>query len=80
MEALFNKRFNGDEFRYDYWMENLVEFVLTDSIPEEYAGVCLEDEWTESLAVELYDNIDKLPTNKYIEIIKDCLYQWTTKH
>jgi proteasome lid subunit RPN8/RPN11 len=80
MEALFNKRFNGDEFRYNYWMENLVEFVLTDSLPEEYADVCLEDEWTESLAIELYDNIDKLPTNKYIEIIKDCLYQWTTKH
>lgn len=72
MTSVFDKRFE-DFAVYKLWVETLVEFILFNFVPDKYAN---DDEYTFTLAHELYSAIEKLPSNKYIEEILKVLLIW----
>lgn len=74
MVPLFDKRFGGDLPLYSMWISVLTEFIVSNFIPEEYSG--LEDEYASELCSAIYLALEKLPKNKYIEVIKEELALW----
>lgn len=74
MVKLFDKRFS-DVGIYKLWAETMVEFVLTTAIPDADSAY-FEEEYIRTLSNAVYSSIDDLPTNKYIEILKETLKLW----
>lgn len=74
MEKLFDKRFNNDIRLFDLWAEIIVEFVLTNFIPDEFTG--FEEEYISELSQEIYVAMDNLPQNKYIKSLQTSLLIW----
>lgn len=74
MVNLFNKRFDNDIKKFELWAETFTEFVVTNFIPEEYKNY--EDEYVSELCANVFNTLDKLPQNKYIDIIKNALLTW----
>ena len=74
MTKLFDKRFKEDMNIFHFWAETMVEFVVTNFIPEEFAS--LEDDYISELCQAVYRTLDKLPQNKYIKSIQDALILW----
>lgn len=74
MVKLFDKRFENDLTLFGLWAELMVEFVVTNFVPGEYAK--LEDEYISELCQAVYMTLDKLPKNKYIKAIQDALFLW----
>ena len=52
----------------------MVEFVVTNFVPEKYAA--FEDNYITELCEEVYKTLDKLPSNKYIKSIQNALAVW----
>lgn len=73
MIPLFDKRFK-DMNSFNSYIEMFVEFILCDAIPEEYAKT--EVEYAAELSKAMYLTLDKLPSNKYIDAIKEILEIW----
>lgn len=74
MIKLFDKRFKEDMNIFHFWAETMVEFVVTNFIPEEFAS--FEDDYISELCQAVYRTLDKLPQNKYIKSIQDALVLW----
>ena len=74
MTKLFDKRFKNDMILFSIWAETMVEFVVTNFVPDEFAS--LEDEYISELCQAVYMTLDKLPQNKYIKSIQDALVVW----
>lgn len=74
MTKLFDKRFKNDMVLFGLWAETMVEFVVTNFVPDEF--VSFEDEYISELCQAVYMTLDKLPQNKYIESIQDALVVW----
>lgn len=74
MTKLFDKRFENDMVLFGLWAETMVEFVVTNFVPDEF--VSFEDEYISELCQAVYMTLDKLPQNKYIESIQDALVVW----
>lgn len=74
MVKLFDKRFEKDMMLFGLWAETMVEFVVTNFVPDEFAS--FEDEYISELCQAVYITLDKLPQNKYIESIQDALVLW----
>lgn len=74
MTKLFDKRFKNDMILFSLWAETMVEFVVTNFVPDEFAS--LEDEYISELCQAVYMTLDKLPQNKYIKSIQDALVVW----
>ena len=74
MTKLFDKRFENDMVLFGLWAETMVEFVVTNFVPDEFAS--FEDEYISELCQAVYMTLDKLPQNKYIESIQDALVVW----
>ena len=74
MTKLFDKRFKNDMILFGLWAETMVEFVVTNFVPDEFAS--LEDEYISELCQAVYMTLDKLPQNKYIKSIQDALVVW----
>lgn len=74
MVKLFDKRFENDMSLFGLWAETMVEFIVTNFVPDEYAR--FEDEYITELCKNVYMTLDKLPKNKYIESIQDTLLLW----
>lgn len=74
MTKLFDKRFENDMVLFGLWAETMVEFVVTNFVPDEFAP--FEDEYISELCQAVYMTLDKLPQNKYIESIQDALVVW----
>lgn len=74
MVKLFDKRFEKDMSLFGLWAETMVEFVVTNFVPDEFAS--FEDEYISELCRAVYITLDKLPKNKYIESIQDTLVLW----
>ena len=73
MVDIFDKRFKTTKL-YGDWIETLIEFILCSNVPEEYSKC--EDLYSTKLSNAIYMEINKLPENKYINIIKDTLVLW----
>ena len=73
MTKLFDKRFGNDSL-FGLWAETMVEFVVTNFVPDEFAP--FEDEYISELCQAIYMTLDKLPMNKYIKLIQDALVVW----
>lgn len=74
MTKLFDKRFEKDMSLFGLWAETMVEFVVTNFIPDEFAP--FEDEYISELCQAVYMTLYKLPENKYIKSIQDALIVW----
>lgn len=74
MEKLFDKRFNNDIKLFDLWSELMVEFVLTNFIPDEFTR--FEEEYISELSQDIYMAMDNLPQNKYIKSLQSSLLIW----
>lgn len=74
MTKLFDKRFENDMSLFGLWAETMVEFVVTNFVPDEFAP--FEDEYISELCQAVYMTLDKLPQNKYIKSIQDALVVW----
>lgn len=74
MTKLFDKRFKEDMNIFHFWAETMVEFVVTNFIPDEFTS--FEDEYISELCQAVYRTLDKLPQNKYIKSIQDALVLW----
>lgn len=74
MTKLFDKRFGNDRGLFELWAETMVEFVVTNFVPDEFAP--FEDEYISELCQAVYMTLDKLPMNKYIKSIQDALVVW----
>lgn len=74
MTKLFDKRFKEDMNIFHFWAETMVEFVVTNFIPEEFTS--FEDDYISELCQAVYRTLDKLPQNKYIKSIQDALVLW----
>lgn len=74
MTKLFDKRFEKDMSLFSLWAETMVEFVVTNFVPDEFAP--FEDEYISELCQAVYMTLDKLPMNKYIKSIQDALVVW----
>lgn len=74
MTKLFDKRFEKDMSLFGLWAETMVEFVVTNFVPDEFAP--FEDEYISELCQAIYMTLDKLPMNKYIKLIQDALVVW----
>lgn len=74
MTKLFDKRFGNDMSLFGLWAETMVEFVVTNFVPDEFAQ--FEDEYISELCQAVYMTLDKLPMNKYIKSIQDALVVW----
>lgn len=74
MVKLFDKRFENDMSLFGLWAETMVEFVVTNFVPDEFAP--FEDEYIPELCQAVYMTLDKLPQNKYIKSIQDALVVW----
>lgn len=74
MTKLFDKRFGNDMSLFGLWAETMVEFVVTNFVPDEFAP--FEDEYISELCQAVYMTLDKLPQNKYIKSIQDALVVW----
>lgn len=74
MEKLFDKRFDNNIQLFDLWAEIMVEFVLTNFIPDRYAR--FEEEYISELSQEIYMAMDNLPQNKYIKSLQSSLLIW----
>lgn len=74
MTKLFDKRFGNDMSLFGLWAETMVEFVVTNFVPDEF--VPFEDEYISELCQAVYMTLDKLPMNKYIKSIQDALVVW----
>lgn len=74
MTKLFDKRFGNDMSLFGLWAETMVEFVVTNFVPDEFAP--FEDEYISELCQAVYMTLDKLPMNKYIKSIQDALVVW----
>lgn len=74
MVKLFDKRFEKDMSLFGLWAETMVEFVITNFVPDEFAP--FEDEYISELCQAVYMTLEKLPQNKYIKSIQDALVVW----
>ncbi len=74
MTKLFDKRFEGDMNLFRLWAETMVEFVVTNFIPDEFAS--FEDDYISELCQAVYRTLDKLSQNKYIKSIQSALVLW----
>ena len=74
MVKLFDKRFEQDMSLFGLWAETMVEFVITNFVPDEFAP--FEDEYISELCQAVYMTLEKLPQNKYIKSIQDALVVW----
>lgn len=74
MVKLFDKRFENDMSLFGLWAETMVEFVVTNFVPDEFAP--FEDEYISELCQAVYMTLEKLPQNKYIKSIQDALVVW----
>lgn len=74
MEKLFDKRFNNDIKLFDLWSELMVEFVLTNFIPDEFTR--FEEEYISELSQDIYKVMNSLPQNKYIKSLQNTLLIW----
>lgn len=74
MVKLFDKRFEKDMCLFGLWAETMVEFVITNFVPDEFAP--FEDEYISELCQAVYMTLEKLPQNKYIKSIQDALVLW----
>lgn len=74
MSKLFDKRFEGDMNLFHLWAETMVEFVVTNFIPDEFAS--FEDDYISELCQAVYRTLGKLPQNKYIKSIQSALVLW----
>lgn len=74
MTKLFDERFEKDMSLFGLWAETMVEFVVTNFVPDEFAP--FEDEYISELCQAVYMTLDKLPQNKYIKSIQDALVVW----
>lgn len=74
MVKLFDKRFENDMSLFELWAETMVEFVVTNFVPDEFAP--FEDEYISELCQAVYMTLEKLPQNKYIKSIQDALVVW----
>ena len=78
MPKLFGERFGVDEYgfeSYESWAEIHCEFLLSDKEPD-VRGAHEEEAWFSAFALELYTELDALPKNRYIEILKGITEQW----
>ena len=74
MVKLFDKRFEKDMCLFGLWAETMVEFVVTNFVPDEFAP--FEEEYISELCQAVYMTLEKLPQNKYIKSIQDALVLW----
>lgn len=74
MDSLFDKRFDKDMTIFNLWAETFAEFILVNFIPVEY--YYNEDKYVSDLSKAIYQTLDKLPKNKYIESLKKALTIW----
>lgn len=74
MVNTYEKRFNGDLNIFGLWVETLVEFIISNFIPKDIEPY--EGEYQSKLCTLIYNTIDKLPSNKYINEIKNVLTIW----
>lgn len=74
MEKLFDKRFNNDIKLFAFWAELMVEFVLTNFIPDEFTR--FEEEYISELSQDIYKVMNSLPQNKYIKSLQNTLLIW----
>lgn len=78
MPQVFGERFGVDEnslHEFKLWADSHCEFLIYDKEPHiETADE--EANWASCFAMMLYEELDALPKNKYIEILKEIIEQW----
>ena len=74
MDSLFDKRFDKNMSTFNLWAETFSEFILVNFIPTEY--LYDDDRYVSELSKAIYQTLDKLPKNKYIESLKSALTIW----
>lgn len=78
MPQIFGERFGVDEYgfkEFERWADSHCEFLIYDKEPNiETAGE--ETDWVACFAIALYEELDTLPQNRYIEILKGIVEQW----
>lgn len=78
MPQVFGERFGVDEDslkEFERWADGHCEFLIFDKEPH-IEGASDETDWLSCFAVALHEELDALPKNKYIEILKGIVEQW----
>lgn len=78
MPKIFGDRFGVDEpsFKtYQHWADAFQEFLIGEREPDNLTAN-EEADYMASFAANLYQELDALPQNRYIEILKSLVEQW----
>ena len=81
MPQLFGERFGVDEAGlkdFERWADQHCEFLIFDKEPP-FIEAEPEIDWVSAFAMALYEELDALPKNDYIEIFKSTVEQWITQ-
>lgn len=74
MTQLFDKRFNKDMTLFDLWAETIIEFIVTNSVPDDFT--LIDETYISELCYEIHVALEKLPQNKYIKSLQNTLLLW----
>ena len=80
MPQVFGKRFGTDEegFKtFENWADAYCEFLILDKEPASVVSAKDESHWASNFATALICELETLPQNKYINMLKDIVEQWT---
>lgn len=78
MSDVYGSRFGLDEqglSDFRQWADSHCEFLIFNSIPEGLSA-CEESDLVSNIATCIYEELDSLPQNKYINIFKEIIEQW----
>lgn len=78
MPQVFGDRFGRSKEglkHFEQWADSHCEFLIYDKEPNDLDANG-EADWIASFAMALYEELDALPKNEYIEILKEITEQW----
>lgn len=78
MPSVFGKRFNSDLKAFESWAEQFCEFLIFDK-EKPMNNADEEAQWLSDFSQALYYELDSLPVNRYVDILKKITEQWITE-
>lgn len=79
MPQVFGERFGVDDKgkrEFENWAESQCEFLLLNKEPNNIELAKDEQDWVSTFAISLYEELNELPQNEYIKMLKRAVEQW----
>lgn len=76
MVSLYDRVFGCSITKFTNWIELFSDFIINNSIPDKYVNTKNEEFYVSMLCNEVLKSLKKLPSNNYMEIIKDIIESW----